>query len=87
MTFPLNGAFTTLTGCVGQDDADGNCGNGSQVSVYSGSALRWTSYVGNQSVVCMPPLNVSGVVELTLVADALGNHSCDEVEWVNMSVR
>ena len=35
----------------------------------------------------MPPINVSGVVLLQLVADSLGNHSCDEVEWVNLLVR
>jgi hypothetical protein len=85
--FPLNNAYTKLTGCVGLDDADGNCGDGSQVSVYAGDALLWTSYVGHQSVVCMPPLNVSGVVLLRLGADALGTKNCDEVEWVNMLVR
>ncbi len=87
VTFPLNGAYMRLSGCVGHDDGDGNCGNGSQVSVYSGNTLLWSSHVGNQSLVCMPLLSMSGVVELVLVADDLGDRKCDEVEWVNMLVQ
>jgi hypothetical protein len=81
-TFDLGGRFTNFSGCVGQDDADGDCGNGSRISVYGDGVLLWARDIGNGPVVCTE-LNVAGVRTLRLEADPKGPITCDEVEWVN----
>jgi phosphatidylserine/phosphatidylglycerophosphate/cardiolipin synthase-like enzyme len=85
--FPLAGAYSTLTGCVGQDDGDGDCGNGSEVTVLGDDNVLWHQVLGNGPAQCMPPLDVTGVQALTLIADPIGDNFCDEVAWVNARVQ
>ncbi|WP_437821391.1 NPCBM/NEW2 domain-containing protein [Sorangium sp. So ce1078] len=85
-SFPLNGAFSQFTGCVGQDDGDGDCGNGSRIRVYGDGRLLWERDIGNGPAVCPPHLNIAGVQTLVFEADPKGDKTCDEVEWVNALV-
>jgi hypothetical protein len=87
LTFPLNAGYTKFSFCVGQDDGDGNCGDGSEVTVYGDGKQLWFSGLGNGPAECATDLDVTGVKTLRLEAVARSSITCDEVAWVNAFVQ
>jgi hypothetical protein len=86
VAFLLEGKYSRFATCVGFDDVDGGCSDGSEVTVAGDGSPMWSSYINNGSVICTPALDLAGVRELTLEATPLDNYLCDTVEWVNPRV-
>lgn len=82
--FPLHGHYSTFHACVGLDDGDGNCGNGADFTVEADEVTVAGPFPKNsgESASCFT-VNVTGKLDLALVATSRGSIACDEAEWVD----
>lgn len=86
VTVTIPDGYATLSGAVGLQDWNQQCGDGARFRVEQGGAVLWQSDVVRNYDDAVPFSVAIGAGALSLVADPVTEYSCDTAVWVDVAV-